>query len=74
MKSIKGDRRSNVELRSVLLVENTGDGELARRIREVIQRLTPSLGFGVKVVERTGATLQSKFTRKSLLNKNLSEM
>ena len=74
MKSIKGDRRSNVELRSVLLVENTGDGELARRIREVIQRLTPSLGFGVKVVERTGATLQSKFTRKSLLNKNLWEM
>ena len=74
MKSIKGDRRSNVELRSVLLVENTGDGELARRIREVIQRLTPSLGFCVKVVERTGATLQSKFTRKSLLNKNLWEM
>ena len=52
--------------KSVLFVEQTPDGELARRLREVLQRLTPVMGFSVKVVERNGGTLQSKFQQSSL--------
>ena len=55
-----------LEQKSVLFVENTNEGELAKRIREVILRLAPVLGFSIKVVERTGATLQSKFPQAAL--------
>ena len=54
------------EYKSVLFVEQTPDGELARRLREVLQRLSPVMGFAVKVVERNGRTLQSKFQQSSL--------
>ena len=55
-----------MELKSVLFVEHTKDGELSRRLREVIGRMAPMLGFSVKVVERTGRTLKSCFPQSSL--------
>ena len=50
-----------MEQKTVLFVENTKDGELTKRLKELMKRIGPSIGFGVKVVERTGATLRSKF-------------
>ena len=46
---------------TVLFVEQTPRGELAHRLRELLQRLEPTLGFNIKTVERTGATLRSNF-------------
>ena len=42
-------------------MEQTPGGELAQKLREQIQNMEPTLGFSIKVVERTGSTLRSKF-------------
>ena len=47
--------------RTVLFVEQTPGGELAARLRKLFQRLEPTVGLYVKVVERTGKKLQSLF-------------
>ena len=47
--------------RSVLFVEQTPGGELAAKLRELFIRLEPTLGFYVKVVEKTGRSLMSQF-------------
>ena len=52
--------------KSVLFVEQTVGGELSRRLREVLQRLAPVMGFTVKVVEWAGASLQSNFPQASI--------
>ena len=46
---------------TVLFVEQTPRGELAHRFRELLQRLVPTLGFNIKTVERTRATLRGNF-------------
>ena len=50
--------------KSVLFVEQTPDGELARRLREVLQRLTPVMGFSVRwwrgMVEHSRASSSSQ--------------
>ena len=51
--------------RTVIFVEQTRDGALAKELREVATRLEGLLGFRVKVVERTGSSL-----RNSLPNTN----
>ena len=53
--------QQHVEHKTILFVENTHDEQLAKRMRELMKRLAPSIGFGVKVVERTGDTLRSRF-------------
>ena len=55
-----------VEHKTVLFVEQTNNGELGRRLRELMERISPILGFGVKIVERNGASLKSKFPQASL--------
>ena len=52
--------------RTILFVEQTVMGELGRRLRELMTRLAPILGFKVKVVERTGSSLKSQFPQSSL--------
>ena len=47
--------------RSVLFVEQTPGGELAQRLRELFVRLEPTVGFYIKVVEKTGKKLTSLF-------------
>ena len=41
------------EVKSVLFCEFTKDGELASSLRELMKRMEGTLGFGIKVVERT---------------------
>ena len=42
-------------------MEQTPKGELAKRLREALRGMEHTLGFKVKVVERTGRSLGSKF-------------
>ena len=49
------------EVKSVLFCEYTPDGELAGELRELMKRLENTLGFTIKVVERTGRPLKSQF-------------
>ena len=55
---------------TVLFVEQTPRGELAHRLRELFQRLEPTLGFSIKTVERTGASLRSNFPLYDLWESN----
>ena len=60
MMSNQGD---NLRTRAVLFVEQTPQGELARRMKEQLQRLEATIGFKLRVVERTGRSLQSQLSR-----------
>ena len=44
-----------------MFVENTEGGELRSRMKEVIKNLETNLGFTIRVVERNGSSLRSKF-------------
>ena len=57
---------AEVQARTVLFVEQTPGGELAARLRELLTRLEPLLGFKVKVAERWGRTIQSHFPLNNL--------
>ena len=66
---VKGAQRGGSvepEQKTVLFVEQSPGGELAKRIRESLRRMEPTLGFKVKVVERTGRSLGSKFPLNNL--------
>ena len=54
-------QQRELETKTVLFVEYTEGGELASRLRELMKRLAPALGFNIKVVERAGAALKQKF-------------
>ena len=62
------DRKGAVQLktRAVLFLEQTPRGELAGKMREQLARLEPTLGFKIKVVERTGRSIQSMFSQTNL--------
>ena len=47
-------------------MEQTNKGELGKRLRELMMRLAPILGFRVKIVERAGSSLKSHFPQASL--------
>ena len=59
-------RGRELEIKSVLFVEQSPKGELASRLREVLRKMEQTLGFRVKVVERTGRSLGSHFPLGSL--------
>ena len=46
---------------AVLFVENTKDGALARKLRELVERIQYILGFRIKIVERPGTPLKMMF-------------
>ena len=52
--------------KTLLFVEQTNDGELASRLRELVRRLSPTIGFSIKIVERAGSPLRSRFPLASL--------
>ena len=52
--------------RSVLFVEQTNGGELATKLRELLVRIEPVLGFKIKVVERCGTTIKDSFPQAAL--------
>ena len=47
--------------RSVLFVENSMEGELAKRLRGVVERIQHIIKFRVKIVERAGTPLRLMF-------------
>ena len=55
-----------LEVKTVLFVEQTPGGELAKRMRETLRGMEHTLGFRVKVAERTGQNLGSKFPLNNL--------
>ena len=55
------DKKEQLKVRSVMFVENTEGGELRSRMKEVIKNLETNLGFTIRVVERNGSSLRSKF-------------
>ena len=59
-----GEKR--IEQKTVLFLEQTPRGELAVEMRNLIARLAPTLGFSIKVVERTGTSIRNKFSQGSL--------
>ena len=52
--------------KTVLFVEHSRGGELATRMKELVRRLAPILGFSIKVVERTGTALKNSFPLNNL--------
>ena len=62
----KKEEMKQLEHKTVIFVEQTPRGELAKRLWETITRISPILGFGVKVVERSGSSLKSQFPQASL--------
>ena len=50
---------TDAKTRSVLFVEQTKDGVLAKKLREVVARLEGILGFRIKIVERAGTSLKN---------------
>ena len=61
-KLLKGEgyyQQKVLKTRTVLFVEQTRGGKLAKDIREVLSRLEGLLGFRVKVVERSGTGLKN---------------
>ena len=67
LSSFGGSRSSNkLEVRTILFVEQSPKGELAKRLRDTIKGLEATLGFKVKVVERNGRSLGSKFPLNTL--------
>ena len=65
----KGGRSTTIPTsvpKSVIFVEQTPGGELAKRLRELLTRIEPTVGFSIKVVERSGRSLQSLFPLTSL--------
>ena len=62
----KKNEMKTVKQRSVLFVEQTRKGELATNLRMLLARIAPTLKFSVKIVERAGASLRSKFSQGAL--------
>ena len=62
----RSNQRKELEVKTVLFVEQSPKGELAKKLRETLRDMEQTLGFRVKVVERTGRSLKSKFPLNSL--------
>ena len=56
----------NLGAKTVLFVDQTPGGELAKRLRELLQRLEPMMGFSIRIVERTGTKLKDLFPLNTL--------
>ena len=59
-------RKNNLEVRTVIFVEQTKGGELAKRTRDILSRLQEMMGFKMKVAERGGTTLKELFPLNNL--------
>ena len=46
---------------AVMFVNNTKDGQLAKNLREVVERVKNILGYKIKIVERAGTSLKQMF-------------
>ena len=57
---------AHLKTRAALFVEQTPQGELARRLKEQMVKLEPILGYKVRIVERTGRSLGSIFAQTNI--------
>ena len=57
-----------MKTRAPLFLEQTPNGVLARRTKELLQRLEPILGYKIRVVERTGASLKNTLEQTNIWN------
>ena len=58
MKNLSCDQ-GRVKTKTIIFVEQTEMGKLAKALREVMERIAPILGFNAKIVERTGVSLKN---------------
>ena len=58
--------REHIKYSTVLFVDNTEGGELVTRMKDLTRRLSASIGIGIKVVERNGNPLRSRFSLNNL--------
>ena len=56
-----GARDSSLRTRTVIFVEQTPKGALAANLREQLQHLSSTLGYKIRVVERSGRNLLTNF-------------
>ena len=56
----------DLKTRAVIFVDQRPYGELAKRIRELLTKLEPTMGYRVKVVEKTGRTIQNMFSQTNI--------
>ena len=59
-------KKTGADFRTVMIVEYSKYGELAKTMRELTGRLEEVIGFKVKLVERAGASLKSLFPTNNL--------
>ena len=57
---------THLRTRAVMFIDQTPQGELARRVRDQLQKLEMTLGFRIKVMEKTGRSLQGIFNQTQL--------
>ena len=57
----RGNTKRELKVRTVLFVEHTPGGELAKRLRGTVARLEGILGFRIKIIERTGTQVKDLF-------------
>ena len=60
------DMGGDMRVRTIVFVEQSPNGELARRMKERLRSMEETHGFRVKVVERVGQQLGSKFLLSTL--------
>ena len=60
------EQAKQTRITTVLFVEFTRGGELQKTMRETLDRLTPMLGFRVRVAEKGGTNLESLLSNKNL--------
>ena len=63
-KDTRGSKK--VKTRSVIFVEQTPLGELSRRMKDQLHRLELTLGYRMKVFQRTGRSITSIFAQTAI--------
>ena len=66
--------KNDMRTRAVIFVEQTLKGELAKQVREQIQKLEYIMGYRIHVVERTGRNILSAFPQTATWNSHRSKL
>jgi hypothetical protein len=59
-------KEKELRISTVMFVEFTKGGSLQKSVREVVDRITPMLGFRIRVTEKGGTQLGSLLSNKNL--------
>ena len=61
-RKINSEDEGGIKTRTVIFVEHTPGGEMAKRMREELSRIEKMMGFRTKVVERSGTKIKDLFS------------